>query len=281
MRALEEVLISIRAGIEWENKRFAASGSTSSVATQRPIQTALAREWCGMGAGGRSQNGQKSNGFRRSLRHCCKFCREETVVSMEPGSMYVDTITLVIRATNDFRFPDLYIDDGEQVTITIPPGSIELSRVSIRDGIKSTIITPHLEPYQISDTYREIEAGFSGSTWEFAVEFGTDTLKDIAIPALVAWITARLSARRDEHVASAADALIIERVEEFAIQEIRRRFPAVRLEDSVVKETTIASDGSGSSTIQLPDPDGRRFKVDISFDPKSRLRVVRMTRVSS
>lgn len=200
---------------------------------------------------------------------------------MQPESIYVDTVTLVIRATNDFRFPDLYIDDGEQVTITIPPGSIELSRVSIRDGIKSTIIAPHLEPYQISDTYREIEAGFSGSTWEFVVEFGSDTLKDIAIPALVAWITARLSARRDEHVALAADELTNERVEEFAIQEIRRRFPTVRLEDAVVKETTIASDGSGSSTIQLPDPDGRRFKVDISFDPKSRLSVVRMTRASS
>lgn len=199
---------------------------------------------------------------------------------MESESMYVDTTTLVIRATNDFRFPDLFRDDGEQVSIIIPPGSIELTRLDIRAGIKATIIAPQLEPYQISDTYREVEAGFSGATLEFLVEFGSDTLKEIAVPALVAWITARLSTRRNESVREVAEDLSEERIQEFAIEEIRRRYPSARLENLVVKETSIASDGFGSSTIRLPEPDGRCFKIDIRFDSKSRLRIVRMSRMS-
>lgn len=193
---------------------------------------------------------------------------------------YADSIVVTIRSTNDFRFKDLYRDDGEQISIDIPPQDMDWSESELRNVVKSSLITPSSEPYRVSDTYTEEEAGYSAAFWDLLVELGADSLTEVAIPALVAYLTSRITAKLGGKVAAAAEELTEAELETFAKLKVRRRYPGSDIDSATIDKVSIGSDGTGVVELSLAPPDSRQFLIEVEFDSATRIKLTRMTRIA-
>ena len=65
-------------------------------------------------------------------------------------------LRIVYRATNDFRFPDMKIDDGDEIVITAP--AAEWPAFEVRDEVQASTRGAALIS-QVSLTYVETDAG--------------------------------------------------------------------------------------------------------------------------
>lgn len=193
-------------------------------------------------------------------------------------NVYADRITITVRFTGDFRFPELTTNDGDQLTITLLETEWEWNPRELRQEVKQRILTPRSEPFRVSDTYVEVEAGASGAYWELLLELATGSLKDIALPALVGYLAGRIGLSRTSKIEDAASEVTDSDLERVARSTIAIRYGAGALEGMTIR--TISWSVDGSAKVELELKDRRQFEIGIRIDANSSMNTVSMVRTN-
>lgn len=87
------------------------------------------------------------------------------------NDVYADLLRIAIRATGDFRFPDLApSDDFEEEIGFLVYGSNDWNQAEIRQSLRQ--FTYGIEVKRITDTYEDTSAGADAAFLSFLVEVG-------------------------------------------------------------------------------------------------------------
>lgn len=186
-------------------------------------------------------------------------------------------LRIVYRATNDFRFPDMKIDDGDEIVITAP--AAEWPAFEVRDEVQASTRGAALIS-QVSLTYVETDAGADYNSLQFLAELGTGTLENLSaagITGVVVYLGRLIKRSNDErHSAAIIREMTDADYEQHAMRAVAQKY-SVPYREIRVERVTSESNGAGSVSMVVPD--GRRFAVDIECKADG-LIVHRMTRIN-
>lgn len=186
-------------------------------------------------------------------------------------------LQIVYRATNDFRFPDMKVDDGDEIVITAPPSewpAFEL-RQEIQNSTRGASVIS-----QVSLTYVETDAGADYNSLQYLAELGGDTLKNLAEVGITGVLVYLGKLIKRSHDQRRTEALVRELTdsdyERHAKLAVAHRYSVPYAE---IRIERVTSESTGNGSVSMAIPDGRHFIVDMEFKADGVV-VQRMTRVN-
>lgn len=193
------------------------------------------------------------------------------------NDVYADLLRIAIRATGDFRFPDLAPpDDTEEEIGFLVYGSNDWNQAEIRQSLRQ--LTYGIEVKRITDTYEDTSAGADAAFLSFLVEVGLPFLTGLGTEATTGVIKGAIGRNREKRGERAAARFEESDYERTALDAICSRFGLQR-DQIQIDSIEHGVDGKGSVEASLPPDDGRRFSVSIELHGDG-LRYYKMKRIN-